>query len=814
MLKFIFISIFLSFSAFALPTPQDEQVVKAEIDKWYNQIGFAGKIDQDIFETAVRGYFHYKKQGKIPDKNILGIVDFKIPSTEKRFFIFQIGVNAKMLREEWTTHGTGSGPPNGPAETFSNIPESHQSSRGFYKTSETYHGKYGYSLRMDGLENGVNHKVRPRAVVIHGARYIGPGQGGRSWGCIAVAMNRKDPVINLIKGGILIYGSDGQSHNSYSFMGGNGSVSSEDISTVSGTDNDPGEEIDPEFVNIEDTEEFKNMSNPRGNFPHENGGFGALGTPDAIPSQAAIESLSQEEDKNLDNTFSTDATNPNSDQAGIDFNCTGLCVDCQNRSSAPWQIVVAEASKPNGRPEKFFEGTNLKLMEDVKTMDQVPDEVIKNMAISNRNKVAQCVAYARSSKDAYYENKDLNTPTEVSSKDGSITCKYESAEAQDYRGCLELSSAVDQFNESEEENKKNQGIDFAKFGVQVVQDVRGPRDSSTAGSSPQVTAALAQNKLTKASAAIARKRSQFQIEKMKEIDRLQAAMPNRNSILNDCRTYMKGRDAGTNSLKALVNYLEVKDKSVPPVIDPCFSVIKLGKTNLVQNINARKQAIKVIEKAGYKSEDLNQKERTLLNQNALAGRTRIGATKTTSLQNELSIGKFKPGEAEKFGFGKKLKLKKNDCSGGDCKATPYKGRLLDKGGQRLKEAKYAAYSPSSSTLGLYNSYNKKNSSGAIEDSKKARFKKGVFDESFYTNIELAMAGQYAYEDLSPAQKKEYDSLKEYELKDRLARNQKRSKTTASEKEGKRGLGSEIWFDKEMDLFKIISNRYGKIFNSL
>lgn len=817
MWKLFFIYILYIFPAFALPGgPEAEIQVKAEIDKWYNQTGMSGKIDPAVFETAVRGYFYYKKRGSIPDRNILAIVDYKISSTEKRFFIFQIGQNAKMLREEWTTHGTGSGPAFGPAESFSNTPESHQSSRGFYKTGETYTGKYGYSLRLDGLETSVNHKVRPRAIVVHGARYIGPGQGGRSWGCIAIAMNRKDPVINLIKGGILIYGSDAQSHNSYSFMGGTGSVSSEDISSVSSADNDPGEDVDSNFVNIEDVNEFQNLDRSRGNFDHENGGFDALGTPGAVPSQEAIASLSEEEDKNSDNSFSTDATKPNSDQSGLDFNCTGLCTDCQNRSSAPWPIVVEEAKKSvGGNPEKFFEATNLKLMDDVRSMDQVPDEVIKNMAISNRNKVAQCVAYARSSKDAYYEKENLNEKSVVSSEDESITCRYESAEAQDYRGCLNLKNAVNDFNRAEEQNIKNQGIDFASFGTQVVQDVRAPKvGSSSSGASPQVTAALAQNKITQASANVARARSKFQVEKMKEIDRLQAAMPNRNSILNDCRIYMKGRDAGTRSLKALVNYLEVKDKTVPPVIDPCFSVIKLGGTNLIQNIEARKQAIKVIEKAGYKSMDLNEKERTLLNQNSISSRSLISATKSNSLKNEVELGDFSAGAAKKFGFGKKLKPTKNECKNGKCKSTSLRSRLLDKGGQRIKAAKYAAYSPSSSSLGIYNNSGSSRANEIIDPEKNKRIKSGVFDESFYTNIELAMKGQYAYEDLNQAQKKEFDSLKEFEQKDKRAKRNTGSRNAKVEKDGKKGLGSEIWFDKEMDLFKIISNRYKIKFNSL
>ena len=84
------------------------------------------------------------------------------------------------------------------------------SSLGFYKTAETYKGKHGYSLKLDGLEHGINHRARRRYIVMHGAKYVSAANVGRSWGCPAVPMKLTKPIIDLIKKGscLFIYADD------------------------------------------------------------------------------------------------------------------------------------------------------------------------------------------------------------------------------------------------------------------------------------------------------------------------------------------------------------------------------------------------------------------------------------------------------------------------------------------------------------------------------------------------------------------------------------------------------------------------------
>jgi hypothetical protein len=97
------------------------------------------------------------------------------------------------------------------AEHFSNSPGSFASSPGFYITGETYIGKNGLSLTLDGIEKGINDKARERAIVMHGADYVSSdfvktyGRLGRSQGCPAVPKELNKEIIQTIKGGSCLF---------------------------------------------------------------------------------------------------------------------------------------------------------------------------------------------------------------------------------------------------------------------------------------------------------------------------------------------------------------------------------------------------------------------------------------------------------------------------------------------------------------------------------------------------------------------------------------------------------------------------------
>ena len=138
----------------------------------------------------------------------LAVIDFSLPSSERRLWIFDLNKRALVLAD-YVAHGNRTG--ENLATAFSNIVGSHQSSLGLFRAAESYHGKHGYSLRMDGLEPGVNDRARERAIVIHGADYVDPswipvqGRIGRSQGCPAVRPEIAATVVDALKGGQFVF---------------------------------------------------------------------------------------------------------------------------------------------------------------------------------------------------------------------------------------------------------------------------------------------------------------------------------------------------------------------------------------------------------------------------------------------------------------------------------------------------------------------------------------------------------------------------------------------------------------------------------
>ena len=109
-----------------------------------------------------------------PASTRLAVIDYSRPSTQQRLWVFDLQ-EPRLLYSEYVAHGRNSG--ENLATRFSNRDGSLQSSLGLFRTAETYDGDNGYSLRMDGLEPGINDHARDRALVIHGAWYVDPVQG-------------------------------------------------------------------------------------------------------------------------------------------------------------------------------------------------------------------------------------------------------------------------------------------------------------------------------------------------------------------------------------------------------------------------------------------------------------------------------------------------------------------------------------------------------------------------------------------------------------------------------------------------------------
>ena len=167
----------------------------------------APKLDKQVLTHAVAAMQCAVNNGAEAAQR-LAVIDFSLPSSERRLWIFDLEKEALLL-EDLVAHGQKSG--DNHATQFSNAVGSHQSSIGLFRTAESYSGKHGYSLRMDGLEPGINDRARERAIVIHPADYVSPswiatqGRIGRSQGCPAVRPEVARMVVDSLKGGQFMF---------------------------------------------------------------------------------------------------------------------------------------------------------------------------------------------------------------------------------------------------------------------------------------------------------------------------------------------------------------------------------------------------------------------------------------------------------------------------------------------------------------------------------------------------------------------------------------------------------------------------------
>lgn len=166
----------------------------------------ADNIDEDVLKTSLNAYVHARRRG-LDHKQLLTIIDYSKPSTERRLWVLDLKRN-KVLFNTWVTHGKNSGELY--STSFSNSTGSLKSSLGVFLTEDSYTGGNGYSLRLNGLERGINDNAYNRNIVVHGAWYADPGfirkygQIGRSWGCPAVSPSQANSLINTIKNNTLV----------------------------------------------------------------------------------------------------------------------------------------------------------------------------------------------------------------------------------------------------------------------------------------------------------------------------------------------------------------------------------------------------------------------------------------------------------------------------------------------------------------------------------------------------------------------------------------------------------------------------------
>jgi len=215
MIKNIFLILFVAIISLthiswnSLATESNDPI--AEIFDTFSVNLYKKLNDKDLnfnaFNTGLKGFLKLRAENKLGNSKYLTIIDMSVSANQDRFFLIDLNAE-KIVHKSIVAHGRNSGSEF--AKIFSNKIGSFQSSIGFYKTAETYQGKHGLSLRLDGLEHS-NSNARKRAIVIHAADYVSNifihknGRLGRSLGCPSLPEKDYSKIIEKIKNGSVLF---------------------------------------------------------------------------------------------------------------------------------------------------------------------------------------------------------------------------------------------------------------------------------------------------------------------------------------------------------------------------------------------------------------------------------------------------------------------------------------------------------------------------------------------------------------------------------------------------------------------------------
>lgn len=194
--------------SFPVAVPQQSMSPAASLPPARRLALLAPAADPEVLDLALAAVRCAQAEGVGRTAQRLAVIDYSRSSLQPRLWVFDLA-SRKLLYKELVAHGQGSGG-NLPTH-FSNADGSHASSLGLFVTGTTYTGHNGYSLRMDGLEPGVNDAAMARAIVMHGAAYVNEASGqqmgrlGRSWGCPALRKAVAKPIIDVMKNGQFVF---------------------------------------------------------------------------------------------------------------------------------------------------------------------------------------------------------------------------------------------------------------------------------------------------------------------------------------------------------------------------------------------------------------------------------------------------------------------------------------------------------------------------------------------------------------------------------------------------------------------------------
>jgi hypothetical protein len=203
------LSIFIFLTLLSVHTKSSYSILaKGETPKPVSNLAATLNINSEALNLAIKGFEKLKEQGLVNNMRYLTIIDFSKPSSANRFYVIDME-NEQLVLQTLVAHGRKSGSVF--ANTFSNQDASFKSSLGFYLTANTYIGKHGLTLQLQGLEKGINDRALERAIVLHGADYVSEaiakqqGYIGTSLGCPAVPNDKINTIIETIQGASCLF---------------------------------------------------------------------------------------------------------------------------------------------------------------------------------------------------------------------------------------------------------------------------------------------------------------------------------------------------------------------------------------------------------------------------------------------------------------------------------------------------------------------------------------------------------------------------------------------------------------------------------
>lgn len=164
-------------------------------------------INKKMIEMATPWLLY---DSKITNKSKLLLVDFSKPDSEERLHV----IDMKSLKSESfkVAHGKNSDPNrDGMPDSFSNTPGSYKSSLGPVLIGSVFtNKKWKYVRLLDGLQKGLNDKIRAREILMHSSTYVNDTKGkpiGDTLGCFGLSEATARKIFPSI-GGCLMYAWD------------------------------------------------------------------------------------------------------------------------------------------------------------------------------------------------------------------------------------------------------------------------------------------------------------------------------------------------------------------------------------------------------------------------------------------------------------------------------------------------------------------------------------------------------------------------------------------------------------------------------